>query len=248
MAGGGGWAAVSRAARSLCWGRHMGARQLSARWMCRRRGTERPPLSAGGAPRACWGSLRCGEAARPRLAPCQRHRAAAKCLSSSFPENGGCRGCAGAQGVGSGGPGPVCQGAPVWRHAFLSPRPHHRGSEGEVGHGRPGVPPLSGVLQPYGMEWGPRSGRWKGPLGRPHLGSRGAQSRGVLGHRRRGGALSCSPSPPGAAASQGLEPSLGVGWPGPGVQTSWRGPLRMRSQKGYAAHSRQPRARLLRGP
>lgn len=50
----------------------MGTRQLSARWMCRRRGTARSPLSAGGAPRACWGSLGCGETARHRLAPCQR--------------------------------------------------------------------------------------------------------------------------------------------------------------------------------
>lgn len=61
-------AAVSRA---VCSPRREGGggRQLSARWMCGRRGTA---PSAGGAPRACWGSRGCGGAARRRLAPCQR--------------------------------------------------------------------------------------------------------------------------------------------------------------------------------
>lgn len=81
---------------ACCAGRGGAPAAVGERWMCRRRGTRGGRCQLAPAPRACWGSLYCGETARCRLAPCQpppatATTAAAKCLSSSFPESRGLR-------------------------------------------------------------------------------------------------------------------------------------------------------------
>ena len=229
----------------------MGARQLSVRWMCRRRGTARSPLSAGGAPRACWGSLGCGETARHRLAPCQSLPPPPPLRQSVYPavslRTEDCGRCSGAQGVASGeataqvlcareprhgelplrlsasgGPGPSLlplPGLQCWAtvHVALSPSPGTVALRVRLAVAGQ-ASPLSGVLQPRGIEWLPRgSGQWKGPLGEAtHRGAEGPWAAGGGGEApvlTWGSGLAVAPARPERLLLEALAAGR-LTWPG----------------------------------